>query len=256
MKYLSVFGLLSVFYLLGFGNLKYDSLVHRVFIYEKSNLDGSNLGKIAVYYEAEDQLESFKWHEGNQQATIVRARMDTLNHTVRQFEAFRIDHLGNKNLGGVLRVDENQNFDIRFGDNEQAFQNTATHWHSYDFDFASLGYAFRSFNNKKGSISFNILDVDMNESPPKFKDFGSVNMQFIMEEEKYSRNLLKYKIDGPGLDHRGGHIWFDKDGGFLVAFEIEKPDERSYNSGKLLLKKVLEMDLSEWLEFKKKALNP
>ena len=254
MKYLYVFGLLTVICLFGFGKLKYDSLVHRVFIYEKSNLDGSNLGKIAVYYEQEDQIESFKWHEGNRHATIVRARMDKLNQTVMRFEAFRMDHLGNKNLNGVLQVDENQNFNIHFGDNQQVYQNTSTNWHSYDFDFASLGYAFRSFTNKEGSISFNILDVDMNESPPKFKDFGSVEMQFIEEEEKYSRTLLKYAIDGPGLDHRGGHIWFDKDGGFLVAFEIDKPDERSYDSGKLLLKEVLEMDESQWSAFKLKAL--
>ena len=253
MKYLSV--LLAALCLFGFGKKNKDSLVHRVFIYEKSNLDGSNLGKIAVYYEAVDQIESFKWHEGNQHATIVRARMDTMNQTVQQFEAYRMDHLGNMNLGGVLKVDENQNFDIRFGDNVQVFQNKAIQWHSYDFDFASLSYAFRSFPKKEGSVSFNILDVDMNESPPKFKDFGSVEMQFIAEEEKYSRNLLKYKIDGPGLDHRGGHIWFDKEGGFLVAFEIEKPDERSYESGKLLLKKVLQLDKQAWEKFKHQALN-
>ena len=255
MKYLPLFGLLAVFCLFVFGKFKNDSLVQRVFIYEKSNLDGSNPGKIAVYYEAEDQIESFKWHEGNQHATIVRAGMDMLNHTVRHFKVFRMDHLGNKNLGGELLVDENQNFDIRFGDNEQVFKNTAEHWHSYDFDFASLSYAFRSFQNKDQSISFNILDVDMNESPPKFKDFGLVEMQFIKEEEKFSRNLLKYAIDGPGLDHRGGHIWFDKEGGFLVAFEIDKPDERSYESGKLLLKEVLQLDMEGWKKFKHEALN-
>jgi hypothetical protein len=66
---------------------------------------------------------------------------------------------------------------------------------------------------------------------------------------------LKYKINGPGLDNRGGTIWFDKEGEYLVAFEIKKPDEPGYNSGKLLLEKIIELDADGWEAFKMKAIN-
>jgi len=181
--------------------------------------------------------------------------MDKDSRTVKQFKVFDVDHIDNEQLRGLLEVSETQNISIRLGDHEQLFQSAPNQWHSYDFDFASLGYAFQSFQELPQSFSFNILDLDLQESPPLLKDFGKVQMQFLSEENKGSRNVLKYKIDGPGLDHRGGHIWFDRSEGFLVAFEIEKPDEPGYTSGKLILKEVLHMNQKEWREFKKRALN-
>ena len=81
-------------------------------------------------------------------------------------------------------------------------------------------------------------------------------MEFVQEEEFASRQGLNYKIDGPGLDNRGGTIWFDKTDGFLLGFEIDKPDEPGYDSGKLHLKEVLQMDLAEWEEFKLRQIQP
>ncbi len=256
MKYIPSLWLLIFACLMGCKSLKHESHVQKVFIYEKSNIDGSNKGQIAVYYQQEDQIEAFKWHEGNQHATVVRAWIDQDDYTVRRFEALRTDHLGNENLNGVLEVAVDRTINIQFGDQQQVFQSAPAQWHSYDFDFSSLGYAFRHIRRNNRPISFNILDIDPSQSPPKLKDFGNVVMEFEGEEEKWSRNLLKYHIDGPGLDNRGGYIWFDKSDGFLVGFEIDKPDESSYESGKLVLKEVLEMEKTEWTAFKIQALRP
>lgn len=255
MKHLTKLLVLALLILSGFSTIKPESLVHKVFIYEKSNIDGSNKGQIAVYYQEKDQIEAFKWHDGNQYATIVRAWMNQGDHTVQRFEALRTDHLGNEHLNGVLEVAEDRTVNIQFGDQQQVFQSAPSQWHSYDFDFSSLGYAFQHIHNNNQPISFNILDIDRSQSPPNLKDFGEVEMRLLGEENKWSRDLLKYGIDGPGLDHRGGHIWFDKSGGFLVGFEIEKPDEPGYDSGKLMLKEVLSMDKEEWIKFKHKALS-
>ena len=102
---------------------------------------------------------------------------------------------------------------------------------------------------------FEILDLDLEQSPPRFRNYGSVKLEYRSEEKRWSRNLLKYKIDGPGLDNRGGTIWFDKEGGYLVAFEIAKPDEPGYESGKMTLQQIISLDGNGWEEFKMDALN-
>ena len=254
MRYIFTIFTLSVLCLSGCGSIKQDTRVNKVFIYEKSNLDGSNMGKIAVYFAAPDEIASFKWHEGNDHATLVKAKMDLKTHTVIRFEAYGADHEGNENLRATLEVQEDHTANIRFGDQQDVFENVPENWHSYDFDFASLGHAFPSINKNKGT-SFHILDVDPTGSGPEFKDFGLVEMEFMGAEKKWSRNVLKYKIDGPGLDNRGGYIWFDKSGKFLVGFEIDKPDERGYDSNKLVLKEVLDLTPTQWSEFKVAKLN-
>ena len=254
MRYITTVILLCILSLSGCGSMKHDNRVHKVFIYEKSNLDGSNKGKIAVYYAGPDELASFKWHEGNHHATLVKAQMDLKTNTVKLFEAFGADHEGNENLRATLEVQEDRTANIRFGDQQDVFENVPEKWHSYDFDFASLGHAFHAIR-KNQSNTFHILDVDPTGSGPEFKDFGLVEMEFLGEEEKWSRTLLKYSIDGEGLDNRGGYIWFDKEGSYLVAFEIEKPDERGYDSNKLVLKEVLDLTPTQWSDFKIEKLN-
>lgn len=253
MNYLKI-SLLSMLCIALWGSKQPDTRVHKVFIYEKSNFDGSNKGKIAVYYSSPDQIESFKWHEGNNHATLVKAKMDLKNHTVERFEVAGVDHEGNENPRGVLEVLEGQIAHIRLGDNYQVFDSVPAAWHSYDFDFASLGHAYPSFSRNKSS-TFHILDLDLADSPPKFKDFGTVEMEYVGEEEKWDRTVLKYHIDGAGLDHRGGHIWFDKAGSFLVGFEIDKPDEPGYTSNKLVLVDVLDKTPEQWAAFKVEKLN-
>ncbi len=201
-------------------------------------------------------MESFKWHDGNQHATIVRAKLDEHNHTVKHFDVYRMTQQENENLAAVLHVSEDKTISVQLGDHRQDYPYPPSQWHSYDFDFASLGYAFPWLKKEDQPIIFNVLDLDLNESPPKLKDFGVVKMLFLQEEDRGARKLLKYDIDGPGLDHRGGTIWFDKTDGFLVSFEIEKPDEPGYDSGKLVLKEILQMDTGEWRDFKKKKLRP
>lgn len=231
-------------------------LTKKVFIYEKSNWDGSNKGKIAVYYEEAHKIESFKWHEGNQEATIVRAWLDSLNHTVTRFEAYRVNDRGQENLSATLQALPTGSLEVRFGDFHQEFNDPPKQWHSYDFDFASLGYAYRWLRTKGFSHTFHIVDIDLKKSPPELADFGRVTMNFHGEEKIGNHTVSVYRIDGEGLDHRGGTIRFDKDLGYLHSFEIEKPDEPGYTNGKLLLKSVTKMDTLEWADFKYRQLNP
>jgi hypothetical protein len=114
--------------------------VGTLLLYQKSNIDGSNAGRIALFIAAVDRLESFKWHEGGGSATLVTADMNWEAFSVRRFESWRLHADGTKQLQGTLeQVDGEPRFLITFGpDNQQTVRLWHWPWHSYDFDFASL----------------------------------------------------------------------------------------------------------------------
>lgn len=223
-------------------------------IYDKSNIDGSNAAKIAVYYHDNYNIEAFKWHEGNDHATIVRASLDENSLLVKEFSvsSFHRDH--GEQQRGKLQAENPFTIKLALGDFKQTFHTQGSAWHSYDFDFSSLGFIYPHLNDKH-QYDFQIYDMDMTQSPPKMKSFGWVSMFKQEEERKLGKKAIKYSIDGQGLDHRGGHIWFDKKTGRLLHYEIQKPDESSYNSGKLSLESVRPLTADQWQAFKQAAVN-
>ena len=224
--------------------------VGKVFIYQKSNLDNTNIGKIAVYYSRIGEIESFKWHEGNSRATVVNAKINSASLNVEYFDAYRLYSDGKIMPRSKLETISKNEINIIDGGKERRIKIKNIPWHSYDFDFASLGYSYRFIKDKKSENSFNIFDLDSSQKPPVFRDYGVVTMKYHSEEERRSKTLLKYQINGEGLENRGGTIWFDKVGQHLVGFEIQKPDERGYNSGKLVLDRIIELDEKGWQLFK------
>ena len=226
----------------------------RLFLYEKSNLDGSNKGRIATYYLGENVIESFKWHEGSDHATKVRATMNSQSLDASLLEALGVDRTGNEEKYAELRAGANGTFNMLFGNQKSTFHLPATHWHSYDFDFAGLGYAYPHYPSKK-EISFHIFDIDMYADTKPFIDFGTVKMTFVDKDNHLGHKALKYKIDGAGLDDRGGFIWFHEKHLYLLGFEIKKPDEPGYDSGKMQLMKVINLTQEQWLQFQMDALS-
>ena len=229
--------------------------VGKTLIYKKSNLDGTNLGMIAVHTKTTDVIESFKWHEGYHQATKVRAHINTTSLNVQRFEGLTLFADGTERTNAELTTLAEGVFKIRFGETKLDVDFGERVWHSYDFDFASLGYAFKFIKDKKAPIAFSIFDFDLLQDPPKFINFGQVELIFQNVESYSHVQSLKYTIDGPGLDHRGGHIWFSERDGDLVGFEIEKPDEPGYESGKLTLVDVQQLSIQEWTNFQQNALS-
>lgn len=258
--------ILVVFYGLCFGTtcyaadrfdmyLKFANVpVGKVFIYQKSNIDNTNIGNIAVYYLNEGEIESFKWHKGNSRATVVNAKINSNSLNVGYFNAYRLFSDGTIEPRSKLETISKNEIKIIDGGQERQIKISNIPWHSYDFDFASLGYAYRFIKDKKSVNSFNVFDIDSSQKPPKFRDFGEVTLTYLSEEVRQTKTLLKYQINGEGLENKGGPIWFDKVDYHLVGFEIQKPDERGYNSGKLVLKRIIELDKKGWQKFKMNSI--
>jgi hypothetical protein len=122
-------------------------------------------------------------------------------------------------------------------------------WHSYDFDFASLGYAYRFVDAPEQGFRFHVFDLAPVDGQVVFSDLGEVSLTAPKQDHYAGEPAVKYRIDGPGLDNRGGAIWFHADEAYLLGFAIEKPDESSYESGKLQLENIVTMDSGQWRAF-------
>ena len=228
--------------------------VGKTLIYQKSNIDGSNAAKIAVHYVSPITIEAFKWTEGGTHATKVRAEMDSITLNVTTFKAFGVERGGGDVKRAEMMAHPDGIFEMMIGDSRKEIMLPAVTWHSYDFDFSSLGYTFRFLDHAEKELHFRIYDLDLSMNPPEFRDFGHVNM--VYEEDVYYGSVLstRYSIDGEGLDNQGGSIWFNRENRDLVGFEIQKPDEPGYESGKLLLLETRQLSLEKWEAFQREAL--
>lgn len=231
-----------------------DVPVQKALVYQKSNLDGTNAGKIALYHVSTSVIEAFKWREGATQATKVRAEIDLETLNVRRFEAFSVSVENGDIKRAELLARSGGVFDVQMGENKEEVVLADAYWHSYDFDFSSLGYAFRFLIDRDSGLQFQIYDLDMAMSPPVFKDFGAVSMVYQKRSSYAGQKALEYTVDGAGLDQRGGTIWFDERTADLLGFEIEKPDEPGYASGKLVLQESLQLSPDQWTLFQKRML--
>ena len=227
----------------------------KIYLYSKSNFDGTREGNIAIYYRAPYEIESFKWTKGNDSATVVRAVIDAETLNVRQFEAYRLMADGTKRPGAELVQVNRHRVTGKIGDTPLSLNIEGLNWHSYDFDFASLAFAYRFLERKQDGLTFDIVDIDFSQGMPRLKVFGKVQMTWSGRTSQNGVSLLEFKIDGPGLDNRGGQIWFNEKSHELAGLKIEKPDETSYNSNLMRLQKQMDVSEEQWQVFKLKQLN-
>ena len=225
--------------------------VGRVHRYRKSNLDGSNPGEIALYLAGESRLEVLKFHPGVPEATLVVAEMDWDVASVRSFHTYRLDEHGNRTLAAELETSPDRKCIVaKVGGQELACALERFPWHSYDFDFSSLNVALRFLAEPEGETELAIVDFARGPGGPELVDKGPVVLAYAAEEVRGGVTCRRYVIDGPGLEDRGGSLWAAKgDEVFLVAFEIDLPDEPGMSSGKLEWLRNETRSPAEWAEF-------
>ncbi len=211
--------------------------------YRKSNLDGSHASRVSVYTEDERTLHSAKWTPGRAGITLVSAKMDWELFSVVEFESSRLGPGNNRQTVARLRYDPAKECLVIEAGSQKA-ETKVEHfpWHSYDFDFASLGATLPHRIDPEELLTFAIYDAG--NGGLEFK--GEVDLEYVGEESRGTRSCRKYRIDGEGLRQRGGHLWCDLEAGFLVAFEIDLPDEAGYTSNKLELLEIEPLSRESW----------
>ena len=221
--------------------------------YEKSNLDGSNAAYIAVYFPAENHIESFKWHPGAGRATLVRAVTHPLTKNVSSFAVARLNAQGEQQQMASL-LEQDGALQIALGGQQIQFALDGQYWHSYDFDFASLSGFFAGRADEHTTLAFERLDFDLQQKPVQFRSFGEVQLQFVDEQQVDGRTSLHYFIGGTGLSGKQGDIWFDKQSNGLVGYAIPVGDEPGYEPVRLRLLEVRTLASSAWQAFQVQQL--
>jgi hypothetical protein len=231
--------------------------VGRVYQYVKSNRDGSHPGRVSLYVARPDRLESLKWDDEVGWATFVVAEMDWARFSVRRFESYDL----RKGKAALLKATLNTDADGAISVSVlpgPPLKLTIWPWHSYDFDWASLGATLPHLVNPESGLSFSRTDFVQEEGkPPRFAELGAVRLRYERREVRGRTATRRYVLEGPGLGVPGptaGTLWADATEGHIVEFELPIPDEPGFVDGRLRLLEVARLTPAEWEGFKRVRL--
>lgn len=228
--------------------------VGRLFEYEKSNRDGTHAAPISLYVAAPDRIESLKWTPGDTTATLVVAEIDWSRFSVRRFESWALARGSEPELRAALEADSaGSGVRLSFLP-DSLIPIRAWPWHSYDFDFASLGLAMPHLVAPEAAFRFERADITYAEEGPPFADLGSVDVLFLGQQERAGQRTRAYRLEGPGIGNRPGTLWAAVEGGHLVELEMPFPDEPGYTDVRIRLGGVRSLTAEEWARYKRERI--
>jgi hypothetical protein len=226
-----------------------------VYHYVKTNIDGTHPEYVSQYVATRDRLEVFKFHPKGDRAALVIADFDWTVFSAKRLESWQV----------VAGLEKKLFATLSYLDAEKAVQvsilplrkteKTAIKvlpFHVYNFDFGSLNFAFRHLINHKGSFVIGIADPTFKVQGPLFTYRGEVVVSYLNDEVRYGVRCRKYRVDGQGLEKRGGYIWLNQTEGYIQDMEIDLPDNPEWQSFKFKLLRVEQMNRQEWESFMKK----
>ena len=149
-----------------------------VYVYQKSNWDGTHASQIFLYVADSNRLESFKWAPGDKTATLVTAIIDWENYSVSRFTNHRLEQGQTPRLVATLQFDGKKQINIEVGTMRDSLLLQGLPWQSYDFDFAGLGFTWRALVNKRDSFDFFIADAVRVNNNMQFVNKGRVTVNY------------------------------------------------------------------------------
>ena len=228
--------------------------VGRLFEYEKSNRDGTHAAPISLYVVGGDRIESLKWAPGDTTATLVVAELDWSRFSVRRFESWGLTRGAEPELRAALEADS-AGTGVRLSFlPDSLILIRAWPWHSYDFDFASLGLAMPHLVKPEAGFRFQRADITYAETGPPFADMGPVEMRFLGHQDRSGQRTRAYQLEGPGIGNERGTLWAAVEGGHLVEFELPFPDEPGYTDVRVRLVAVSSLTAEDWGEYKRERI--
>lgn len=227
--------------------------VGTVYHYLKTNIDGSKEEHVSLYVAAKDSIVAFKFHPGAERAGLVSAKMDWSTFSATRLESWQVFGTGERKLFATLQylpAEKSVAVEIpAMGLPTIKAEIKYLPFHVYNFDLSSLNLAFRHLSAPEKSFTIGLADPTWAEQGPLFAYKGEVEVNFLGEEKRGEALCRKYAINGTGLQNRGGIIWVDKNGEHFVDVEIALPDNPDWQSFKLRLQSVGQMNQGAWEAF-------
>jgi hypothetical protein len=229
-----------------------------VYHYVKTNIDGTQPEYVSQYVAAPDKLEAFKFHPKGDRAALVIATMDWAIFSARRLESWQVFAEGKKNLFATLDYSgEAKTVEVSIPSTGKPNEKTAIKqlpFHVYNFDFGSLNFAFRHLANPKTSFTIGVADPTFKDNP-LFAYRGEATIKYEGKETRNNVKCRKYRIDGAGLENRGGWIWVNEKLGHVEDMEIALADNPAWKSFKFKLLKIEKMSRDQWESFMKAQFN-
>jgi hypothetical protein len=226
--------------------------------YVKTNIDGTRPEYVSQFVASGDVLESFKFHPKSPPAGLVIAQMDWKFFGAKSLKSWRVSGGGKRTLFGTLTFDaaarraEVSLPTVR--STAETFDFKQVPIHLYNFDFGSLNFAFPHLADPEGSFRIGVADPTFMEAGPLVEYKGEVTVSYLNDETRNNVAVRKYRIDGPGLQNRGGFIWVNRRRGWIEDMEIDLPDNPEWTSFKFKLLRVERMSRAGWEKFIKGQL--
>lgn len=232
----------------------------RVYHYLKTNLDGTNPEHVSILLKARHRIESFKFHPGEEPAALVIADMDWSVFSVRRIESWQVFRDGTRKLAARLEAqDGGRRVRVEMpmlNKPPETVEIGRRPWHVYNFDLASLGFALPHRVDPTAPFKIGIADPNFGAEGPVFGYKGEVDVVYVGEETRNGVLCRKYRIDGPGLENKGGFLWVNQAEHHIEDIEIALPDNPNWQSFKFRLTGVETMDRAAWERFQRDKLQP
>ncbi|MFZ0062012.1 MAG: hypothetical protein WAL47_08250 [Pyrinomonadaceae bacterium] len=226
-----------------------------VYHYLKTNIDGTNPEQISIRIAAKDRIESFKFHPHGTRAGLVIAHMDWSIFSVKNLESWQVYKDKEKVLAATLvYLPADKEVAVTLPFMNRPTENVAIPFlpfHVYNFDFASLNFAFPHLVNPKKPFRIGVSDPTFADEGPAFRYRGEVEITYVADEMRDGLPCRKYRIDGQGLENKGGLIWVNKRSGHFQDAEIQLADNPNWQTFKFKLQRVERMNAAEWEAFMK-----
>ena len=232
--------------------------VGAVYHYVKSNRDGSHPEQVALRVAADDRIEAFKYHPRESPAALVTAQMDWNLFCAIRLESRQLFSTGEHRLAATfVYLPASQALEVSVPLLARGPERIAIPFlpfHVYNFDLASLNFAFRHLADPRQPFQIGIADPVFTPGGPAFHYRGQVDVRYLGDEDRQGAACRKFRIDGAGLEHRGGWIWVNRSGEYFEDLEVDLPDNPHWKDFKLCLQRVERMSLAVWERFMRAQL--
>ncbi len=218
--------------------------------YVKSNVDGSKPLRISIFVAAKDRLEVAKVEKGTGDAAWVRAHFDWKIFTADRIQAAVIDLGGSVEERAVFAADAKAGVvNVRVGERTGSAAWRWVPFHVYNFDFASLNFAWRQLDDPRSSFTVGVLDPNFGEGDDIVFYRGDARIEYVRDESLHGKSCPLYRISGPGIGGTTGSIWLDPKTSWLEKVEIPFPDNPAWKSFRLELQGTETMTPEAWKKF-------
>lgn len=251
--------------------MKVGHVVH----YGKSNLDGTFAGKVTLYIAAADRIEVLKREPDSNDAVYIRGTWDPARATVAQLDMAHIRKGDRRVAVLAARITDQHRFGARElapallltlnKDREsgrkpppfalpdpQVTRLSSQPAHIYGFELLSLNVAMLHLREPEQRFTFNLLGDNPSLGPgsPTFIiERGAVEVRYLGSEVLEGRPCRRYVLTGPGLGGTQASLWTDRADGLMRRFESPLPNNRDWQSLRLVWQGSEQMSAARWQQW-------